>query len=149
MSIGPLRRPATPRSSPRLRFGLLVMLSIVGGCAWFGDVSCRSGERPVVTESLYFGTNKPGGAVTPEEWNAFVTEAVTPAFPSGLTTWTASGQWRMADGVIEREASYVLQLTHDDSTQDDQAVQAIVARYKRDFRQETVLRLRSKACVLY
>ena len=142
MRIGPGQRPPTLLSPLWLWLGLLVMLLTAVGCASTQDLSCRHGEQPVVTESLYFGTKRPGGVVTPEEWNAFVNEVVTPAFPAGLTTWTASGQWRMASGVIERETSHVLQLTHDDAPQYDQAVHAIMARYKRDFQQEAVLRVR-------
>jgi hypothetical protein len=112
-------------------------------------MTCRSGEQPAVTESLYFGTNKPGGIVTQEEWTTFVNETVTPAFPEGLTSWAASGQWRMATGAIERELSHVLQLTHDDSPKRNEAVHQIVEKYKRDFQQEAVLRVRSKTCIAF
>lgn len=110
---------------------------------------CRSGEQAAVTESIYFGTNKPGGVVSKEEWAVFVNESVTPAFPEGLTSWAASGQWRMATGTIEREVSYILQLTHDDSPQRNQAIQTIVDKYKRDFQQEAVLRVRSRTCIRF
>ncbi|MBL8529464.1 MAG: DUF3574 domain-containing protein [Burkholderiales bacterium] len=36
---------------------------------------------------LYFGTDKPSGRVTPEDWAQFLSETVTPRFPAGLTAW--------------------------------------------------------------
>jgi hypothetical protein len=131
------------------RLCILSSLLAVGGCATIQEPACRAGEQPAVTESIYFGTNKPGGVVTAEEWTAFVNGAVTPAFPEGLTSWAASGQWRMATGTIERELSHILQLTHDDSPQRNHAIQLIVDKYKHDFQQEAVLRVRSRTCIRF
>lgn len=127
--------------------GPLVLL-LLGGCADIRQ-ACPIGEHPAVTESIYFGTNKPGGIVTPEEWAVFVNETVTPAFPEGLTSWAASGQWRMASGAIERETTRILQLTHDDSPPRNQVIQALVEKYKQDFHQEAVLRVRSRTCIRF
>lgn len=41
---------------------------------------CSSGEQTVVLDTLYFGTAKPGGGVTPEEWAAFLEETVVQDF---------------------------------------------------------------------
>lgn len=127
----------------------LLLLVAMAGCGTTVPATCRPGEHPVVTDTLYFGTHKPGGVVTAEEWATFVNETVTPAFPAGLTTWSASGQWRMADGTIEREPSHILQLTHDETTSDDQAIESIMRRYKTDFQQEAVLRLRARSCAAF
>ncbi len=102
-----------------------------------------------MTESIYFGSNKPGGTVTTMEWAKFVNDHVTPAFPEGLTSWAGSGQWRMADGKIEREISYILQLTHDTTEEKESAIRAIMDRYKKEFHQEAVLRVRSHACLSF
>ncbi|MBX3235340.1 MAG: DUF3574 domain-containing protein [Nitrospiraceae bacterium] len=102
-----------------------------------------------MTETLYFGTAKPGGAVSQEEWAQFVNDAVTPSFPAGLTSWIASGQWRMADGRIEHEASHILQLTHDGAEGKDRAIGTIMDQYKRTFQQEAVLRVRSRTCISF
>lgn len=127
----------------------LPLLFALTGCGTMQEPTCRLGEQAAVTESIYFGTNKPGGVVSAEEWATFVNESVTPAFPEGLTSWAASGQWRMAGGTIEREVSHVLQLTHDDSPQRNQAIRTIVDKYKRDFQQEAVLRVRSRTCIRF
>src|SRR4029450_4096020 len=84
----------------------------LAGCAFLAPPRCPSGQAPAVQEVLYFGTDKPGGRVSAEDWAQFLSEAVTPRFPDGLTSWQASGQWRSASGVVIREPSYVLNLVH-------------------------------------
>ena len=112
-----------------------------------GRPACGSGERPAVSELLYFGSATPGGAVSAEAWSAFLAETVTPRFPDGLTTWPASGQWRGADGSLVREASWVLNLVHPGDPEAEGGVRAVVEAYKARFQQEAVLRVRSGACV--
>jgi len=104
----------------------------------------HSGARePVVVERLYFGRHSADTLiVTDSAWAVFVTEVVTPRFPAGLTVWSATGQWRNPDGRIQREPSLVLELVLPTRTQNnDAAIVAIVAEYKRRFRQEAVLRV--------
>lgn len=103
----------------------------------------------MVQESLYFGTAKPSGVVTPEEWAEFLRSTVTPRFPRGLTAWQASGQWRGADGAVIREASHVLNLVHANDATSEKAVLEIVATYKSRFHQEAVLRVKSHACTSF
>ncbi len=100
-------------------------------------------------EAMYFGTAKPDGMVTPEEWRAFIERVVTPRFPQGLTSWEASGQWQRASGVIERERSHVLHLVHPGTEKSELAISEIVSKYKTEFRQDAVLRVRSRACVSF
>jgi hypothetical protein len=100
-------------------------------------------------ESMYFGTARPGGIVTPEEWREFVNQVVTPRFPQGLTSWEASGQWQAVTGVIEREASHVLHLVHPDTEESELAVNEVMSKYKAEFQQEAVLRVRSSACMSF
>ncbi len=69
---------------------------------------CRPGEEAVVADTLYFGTNKPGGVVSADEWQDFLATGVTPRFPQGITSWRASGQWRSETGKLEHEAPGVL-----------------------------------------
>lgn len=125
---------------------IIVLLLIVAGCGLPHTVICLPGEHPVVTESLYFGTAKAEGIVTEDDWASFIDTTVMPAFPDGLTSWAASGRWRMATGMVEHEISYVLQLTHDGSREKDTAIQHIMRTFKNDFQQEAVMRIRSQAC---
>ena len=57
---------------------------------------------------LFFGTAKPDGVVTEEEFLAFVDAEITPRFPDGLTLLKGDGQFRGEDGVIIKEESFVL-----------------------------------------
>src|SRR3954468_23861015 len=82
-------------------------------------------------DTLYFGTQKPDGSapVTDAEWQQFLADEITARFPSGLTTWEASGQWRDAHNVIERERTHIVQLVH--GTADEGKIAAIIEAYKK------------------
>jgi hypothetical protein len=99
-----------------------------------------------VQEVLYFGTATPDGVVSDADWSRFLEASVTPRLPQGLTVSAASGQWRGRDGSTVREATHVLHLVHPGDAASDAAVAAIVAQYKSQFRQEAVLRVRTRAC---
>jgi len=95
-------------------------------------------------DTLYFGTQKPeGGVVTDAEWQQFLAEEITTRFPTGLTTWEASGQWRDEHNVIERERTHIVQVVHPVSRDVEGRIDAIVALYKKRFAQEAVFRVRS------
>lgn len=113
------------------------------------EPACRPGEARSIHDLMYFGTSRASGIVSAEEWSAFLRTSVTPRFPSGLTVWEASGQWRDADGAMVREGSYVLSVVHPDDQTSEAAVRAIGAEYKARFAQEAVLRVRSVACASF
>ena len=100
-------------------------------------------------DSLYFGSTMPDGSVSPEDWQRFLAEEITPRFPDGLTSWTAAGQWRNGSGILEKESSFVLHVVHADTVQANEAILAVMKIYKESFRQEAVLRVRSTACISY
>ena len=125
---------------------LVTMKFILTGCGFTQPLICLPSEQAVITEALYFGTAKPGGIVTAMQWESFVSDVVMPAFPDGLTSWTASGRWRTATGIVEQETSHVLQLMHDGSQKNDAAIQHLMQTYKNEFHQESVMRVRSPGC---
>ena len=129
----------------RCAFAAALAIAIVG-CASVRPHACPDGEPFSVQDSLYFGTIKPSGTVTQEEWAEFLRDTVTPRFPQGLTVWPAAGQWRGADGALVREASHVLVLIHPDDAASESAVREIVAAYKQRFEQEAVLRVTAQVC---
>lgn len=128
---------------------IFIFFLITTGCASISEPTCGAGAENAVNELLYFGTAKPNGVVTLDDWARFLNNSVTPRFPKGLTAWQASGQWQGADGAIVREASYVLNLLHPDDEHSENAIRAITAEYKSRFRQEAVLRVKSYACVSF
>lgn len=122
------------------------VVATLAACGSLGG-SCPGGQEVAVQELLYFGTEKPGGRVSAEDWAQFLSETVTPRFPEGLTAWQASGQWRSSTGGVVHEPSYVLSLVHPPDAAAEKAVQELVASYKARYQQEAVLRVRSPVCM--
>lgn len=127
----------------------LFFLVFLVSCGAMNASQCGGDGRTAMQELLYFGTKTPSGHVTAEEWTQFLSETVTPRFPEGFSTWSASGQWRSASGQIIREPSYVLNLVHPDDPVPNKAIQEIVATYKSRFQQEAVLRVISHTCMSF
>jgi hypothetical protein len=92
---------------------------------------------------LFFGTAKPEGAVTEEEFLGFLDSQITPRFPDGLTLLKGDGQFRGEDGVIIKEDSFVLILLYplEGFTESSRKINAIRRLYKEAFQQESVLRV--------
>jgi hypothetical protein len=124
-------------------------MATLTACASMPAPSCKSGEQPAIHDSLYFGTAKPTGTVTPEDWAEFLRNTVTPRFPQGLTVSQASGEWRGADGALVHESSYLLHLVHADDALSEKNVLELVSVYKSRFQQEAVLRVKVRACVSF
>lgn len=133
-----------------MRQHLLATVALLGslaGCAPLAPPPCPAGEQAVAVHTLYFGRNRPGGTVTPPEWQAFVDEFVTPRFMDGLTQWPARGQWRnIHTARIEREESFVLQLVVPAPADARPKVQALIDAYKSRFQQQAVLHVVGPAC---
>lgn len=116
----------------------------LAGCA--RAPSTRATPTTVVSDRLMFGRNiASGGMVSDSAWNVFLAEVVTPRFPDGFTVFRTEGQWRGADGVIVREPGFVFEVNHPPGVPADSVFEAIAYEYNRRFRQEAVLRVRSRA----
>ena len=101
------------------------------------------------SDILYFGTQKPNGTVSKDDWDKFLQKDVTERFPDGLTTWDAQGQWKDKKGKIIKEKSYVLLIVHKSDAKSEKAIKEIVKIYKKRFDQESVMRVRAKAAVSF
>jgi Protein of unknown function (DUF3574) len=128
--------------------GIAALLSLLlSACSTPPAPRCSADQKASVNDLIYFGVETPHGAVSDDDWAAFLRDGVTPRFPDGLTTWRASGQWRSADGTLTREDSHVLNLVHPGDPKTEAAIRALIGEYKARYRQEAVLRVRSEACV--
>jgi hypothetical protein len=121
----------------------------VAGCAAAPPPFCTQQEALAgcaVATQLFFGLSRPdGGTVDEAEWQAFLADTVTPRFPAGFTIIAADGQWRdEGKAVILRESSRVLLIVHPAGA-DEAALAALIGGYKTRFRQQSVLRLDTKA----
>jgi hypothetical protein len=96
-----------------------------------------------VRTELFFGTAKPDGVVTQEEFLAFLDQEVTPRFPDGLTLLQGDGQFRGEDGTIIKEHSFVLILLYPVETVKESSgrIETIRVLYEEQFQQESVLRV--------
>jgi hypothetical protein len=105
--------------------------------------AARSGALPFVRTELFFGTAKPDGVVTEEQFRRFVDKEVTRRFPDGLTVLKGDGQFRGDDDVIIKEQSFVLILLYpyESFSRSSQRIQAIRDLYKAQFDQQSVLRV--------
>lgn len=141
----------TPGHERAALLGKIVALTILlGACAHLPRATCLPDAQPSHLETLYFGTDRAGAApISDSDWQAFVTEEITPRFPQGLTTWTARGQWRGASGEIVAEGTHVLQIVGEDREAIDRSLREITDLYKRKFAQEAVLRIGTNACVSF
>ena len=96
----------------------------------------------MVAERIYFGRNIGDTlGVTDSLWAVFVRQVVSPHLPDGFTFWTAQGAWQDSTGRQTREPSFILDVVHPERPAADSAITAIIAEYKRRFRQESVLRV--------
>ncbi|WP_329351403.1 DUF3574 domain-containing protein [Streptomyces sp. NBC_01261] len=100
---------------------------------------------PYVETQLFFGTERPDGgpAVTDRQFMAFVDKEVTPDFPNGLTVQNGRGQWRDANGTIEKERSYELILLYPVTAAgaNDRKIEEVRRAYEKAFGQEAVARV--------
>jgi hypothetical protein len=105
--------------------------------------AARSGAVPFARTELFFGTARPDGVVTEDEFRHFIDVEVTRRFPDGLTVLKGDGQFRGNDNVIIKEESFVLILLYpyEDFDKSSQRIQRIRDLYKRQFDQESVLRV--------
>lgn len=150
------------RTSPRTRLavavaGVALSVFAVGAPAAYASLddnpkagapraSAAQTEGAAYVETrLFFGTERPDGGpdVTEKQFLAFIDREVTPRFPDGLTVQEGRGQWRDANGTIERERSYELILLYPkaEAPARDQHVEHIRTAYMQAYGQESVARL--------
>src|SRR6185369_7200471 len=120
-------------------------------------VGCRTSELAPSTDAktmlrteMFFGLSRPdGGAVSDQEWQAFVDETITPRFPDGFTIVDGVGQWREASGHIAHERAKILLILHPRDQTTTTKLDEIRAEYKQRFKQEAVMRETSETTVSF
>jgi hypothetical protein len=102
--------------------------------------SCSGGTAPATEIELFFGRNIAGRlGVSDARWARFLAREITARFPDGLTVLDASGQWRNPSGrLVVREPTKVVVIVVPDAAKAQPQVDAVVAAYKRRFRQQSV-----------
>jgi Protein of unknown function (DUF3574) len=103
-----------------------------------------------VRTELFFGARKPDGTeVSEAEWDAFLDRVITPEFPEGLTVLAGTGQFRGREGIAIEEKGKLLILLYPRRLrkQSGLKIEKIRTAYKRDFQQQSVLRVDDPAPV--
>lgn len=132
-----------------MKAAALAPLLLAAACA-ATPPPCPAGTEAATVAEAYFGRNVAGREeVSEAEWRAFLAEAVTPAFPDGLTALDATGQWRGREGRIVQERSKVLTLVLPGATAEQARarLRPIEEAWKVRFRQQSVLTVYRAACV--
>ena len=100
-----------------------------------------AGSKPWLRTELFTGP------VPIPEWQSFLSEVVTPRFPSGFTVLEAQGQWQAPSGEIRSLPSRVLVLLHPADTASETGIESIRTIFKERFGHISVLRSTSQATV--
>ncbi|WP_205951777.1 DUF3574 domain-containing protein [Pantoea stewartii] len=110
---------------------------------------CAGGEVMMKT-TLWFGLSRPqGGNVSSLEWTHFIDKEVTPRFKSGLSVYDAEGQWLGENGQSAREKRKALVLVYQFDMESNDRVEALRTLYKKQFGQESVMRVDTPACISF
>lgn len=130
---------------------LLISGLLLAGCQLQqpDSASCQVGSAMQQTQ-LWFGLSKPDGqSISTQQWQHFVDQVITPAFPQGLSVVEARGQWLGNDGVRVSENSRGLLLIYPASKEKSYAIDLIRTRYQQLFAQESVMRIDQPVCVAF
>lgn len=100
---------------------------------------------------LYFGMSIPHGKpVTTTKFDAFVRTQVVPRFAEGFTLLNASGQWLDTETHQPlSESSKLLIRLHNADAGQEAAISDIIAAYKAQFHQQSVLRTDALVCAAF
>ena len=112
---------------------------------------CHPPQQVRQVAELFFGRDiggRPG--VSEAAWARFVARELTLRFPDGLTITDAHGQRRdPSGGATEHELSKRVEIVLSGSGDDRARLEAVVAAYKREFHQSSVLVIVQTACVSF
>ena len=111
-------------------------------------MDCGVASKAQLRTTLYFGLQRPTGAVSELEWQLFLRDVVINQFPDGLTVWDAEGTWRSQAGKLDHERAKVLLLVHLDTEEARRGVQSVIELYRKTFEQESVLWETARVCAL-
>lgn len=126
----------------------LLAALVLAGCAPAVRATppAPAAQEAWIADRLFFGRSIPGGGtVSEQEWAAFLRDVVMPRFPAGLTVWRAQGQWMNTGGEVQGEDVIVVEVLHPPGAQADAALEEIAREYRRRFRQDAVLHVRTAA----
>ena len=113
-------------------------------------LTCSANGAVMSKVELYFGTARKGHRpVSNTDWAHFVEAQIGPRFPGGFTVLKGQGRWRTSRGAIVEETSHVLVVWYRPTPSVEAGIEAIRAAYRKQFSQESVMRVDSSGCVSF
>jgi hypothetical protein len=145
-----LKKPAARPLCSLPRLTLLAAMLLAAAPPAAAASICHGALRPRQVAQLLFGRDVGGRlGVSEAAWRRFVAREVTPRFPN-VTIIDASGQWRdRRRGAIVHEPSKLIEIILPGRGDDQNRLDAIVAVYRRQFRQGSVGVIVQSACVSF
>jgi len=131
---------------------LLMALLALGGCASTGvehAIATSCAGSGMIETQLFFGMSRPsGGTVSDSDWNEFLQAEIVPRFAEGYSVIDSTGFW--LDGqskqTITENSKIVSRLLRPG---DAEEITQIIAAYKKEFEQESVLRVDTLVCATF
>jgi len=117
------------------------LLSLMIGCGDTDSDTADKESKPEWIETcISFGRNTTGGGeVSEEDFNKFLEDVVTREFPAGLTVFDSYGQMKDDTGTIQKQATKVVLLVHENSAENDKAIKKVIDSYREMFDQPQVM----------
>lgn len=140
----------TPATTPFLNSGSTIAEPAANPHALQAHTLCAALQsHAMLNITLLFGQSRPHGkAISASEWQGFVKNTLTPAFPSGLSVLSAQGQWQNpATGQITHEPARLVMILTEPTQDVATRLQTIRSRYKEQFQQQSVGVVVAPACV--
>ena len=133
-----------------VKLAYLVSAVMFAACAESDATACPHGTDRLLRYELFMGRSGQSVEVVDDTaWAAFLSDTVTPRFPDGLSVLEAQGQWRDSQGRVQTERSKLLVVLVPQGGDHTRLIDEVSDEYKRQFDQESVLRVVSDACVSF
>jgi hypothetical protein len=130
-------------------FAALLLVLAAGQVADAGD-ACAPPAQAMQQIELLFGRNIGGRlGVGDAAWARFLSREISPSFSDGLTVIDAAGEWRGAQHRQVRERAKLVIIVTPDAEAARIRIAAIVAAYKAQFRQQSVLVVTRPVCAAF
>lgn len=131
---------------------LMLLLALATTPAAAQEPACAfPGQSAQLVVQVFFGQSvREHGLISRRAWERFVADTVTPALPSGFTTYRAAGQWQdPVTRIIGREPTEVLIVAAPDSPAFRSTIVALADAYRRRFDQRSVGIVSQSGCAAF
>lgn len=124
------------------------LFSLVATIVVAQELPCPAPRQSWNKVELYFGLSRSNGSLIPNrQFRHFVEREIVPRFPDGFTVLRGAGYWRDQKELPVHEPSRVILIWYRPNAGSEARIEAVRARYKVLFKQQSVLRADVSGCV--